>query len=269
MAHSGRQWPAGKCKVKQRPHEFATGVATSNASPQVAQANVTSLIEVARSQWESLVKAPDGIVGTTFGLFGITATDLSFNTGSSEKNRDARGSEGGFNDQLFFPNANFLMALNSQEQQPVSNELGLNGNPPLATDRHAIDSQSDTGLIGKRTTLFGGIDNKDAASEANIIIDGSTIGDRPIGIADFDVGSDLSAPGSEGAIADFDVLNAESLSFISLQSLPGLVGQRNGVIGPPPFFNTAPDLAQSENQQNQNTLQLSLSLGSHTLPPDG
>ncbi len=126
------------------------------------------------------------------------------------------------------------MALNSQEQQPIINELGLNGNAPLASDRHAIDSQPDTGLVGKPTALFGGIDNKNAAPEANIIIDGSTIGDSAIGVADFDVSSDLPVPGSERAIAELNVFNAKKLSLVSLQPLPGLVGQQNGLIGSPP-----------------------------------
>jgi hypothetical protein len=83
------------------------------------------LIETARLQWEGLVNVPDGSAGIALGQVGVTATDLSLDKGSSEKNRDARGSEGGFYDQLFSPNTNLLMALNSQEQQPTSDELGL------------------------------------------------------------------------------------------------------------------------------------------------
>ena len=55
-------------------------------------------------------------------------------------------------------------------------------------------------MADKPTRFFVGIENKDAGMEANIIIDWSTIGDRPIGIADFDVSSDLPAPCGERAI---------------------------------------------------------------------
>ena len=123
------------------------GVTTSHASPQVAQAGITLLIEAARLQWEGLVQAPEGIGGTTLGLVGITATDLSLENGTgtsleySETYRDARGSEGGFNDQLFSTNTNFLVALNSQEQQPASDEIGLNSNAPFTSDSHTVTDQ--------------------------------------------------------------------------------------------------------------------------------
>jgi hypothetical protein len=51
---------------------------------------------------------------------------------------------------------------------------------------------------------------------------------------DFDVSSDLPVPGSERAIAELNVFNSKKLSLISLQFLPGLIGQQNGLVGSPP-----------------------------------
>jgi hypothetical protein len=184
---------------------------------------------------------PDGSVGVALGQIGITATDFSLDKGTgtslkySEADRDTRGSEGGFNDQLLSSNANFLMALNSQEQQPTGNELGLNGNAPLAANRHAIDSQPDTGLTeGESAGFLSSVVNESRTTEATVNEHGSVIGDRAIGVADFDVSSDLSTPGSERAIAELNIFNAKKLSLMLLQPLPGLIGQQNGLVGIPP-----------------------------------
>jgi hypothetical protein len=60
------------------------------------------------------------------------------------------------------------------------------------------------------------------------------IGDRPIGVSNIDVSANPSTPSGERAITELDVLNAESLALVSLQPLPGLIGQRNGVVDSPP-----------------------------------
>ena len=212
------------------------GVTTSNASPQVAQANLTSLIEAARLQWEGLVNVPDGGAGVAFGQLGVTATDLSLATGPSEKNRDARGSEGGFNDQLFFANTNTVFALRTVDQQPITDKLAFNGNASFASDRHAIDAQPDTGLNdGESARLLRSIVNENIAMETNIHEHGSVIGDRAIGVADFDVSSDLPAPGGEGTVAEFDVLNLQKVSLVPLVQLPTLLGHGNGLVGAPPL----------------------------------
>ena len=158
---------------------------------------------------------PNGSAGNTFGLLGITATDLSLDKGTgtsleySETYRDTRGSEGGFNDQLSFTNTDMILAPGSVDQQSTTDELGLNGNAPLAANRHAIDSQSDTGLAeGARAGFLGSGVNENIPMKTNIGKHGSTIGDSGIGVADFDVSSDLPAPGGERAIAELDVFNA-------------------------------------------------------------
>jgi len=185
---------------------------------------------------------PEGSVGVALGQVGITATDFSLDkvsgtrTRDSEKNGDTRSREGSFNDQLLFPNTNFLMALNSQEQQPTSDELRLNGNTSLASDCHAIDSQPDTGLAeGESASVLGSVVNENISIKTNVDKHGSTIGDSSIGVADFDVSADLPTPGGERAIAELDVFNAKKLSLMLLQPLPGLIGQQNGLVGAPPL----------------------------------
>ena len=60
------------------------------------------------------------------GQVGVTATDLSLHDkGSSEKNRYARGSEGGFNDQLLMTNTRPVLPVDvgfSQQAGPVRGE---------------------------------------------------------------------------------------------------------------------------------------------------
>jgi len=216
-----------------------------------------------------LVQVPDGSVGVALGQVGITATDFSLDkvsgtrTGDSEKNGDAKSREDSFNDQLFFTNINILIGPASLDQQPTSDELGLNGNAPFTSNSHAIQAQPDTGLTdGESASVFGSIVNEYRSMEATVDEHRSTIGDRPIGIADFNVSADLSAPGVEGTIAKLNVFNAKKLSLVLLQPLPGLIGQRNGIVELPSLFNTAAGLGQSEKQQNQSALQHESSVNS-------
>lgn len=173
-------------------------------------------------------------------MFGITATDLSLDKGAgaslkySEADRDTRGSEGGFNDQLFLANTNTVFALGTVDQQPITDKLAFNGNTSLAANRHTVDTEPDAGLAeGERAGFLGSVVNENIAMKTDIDEHGPTIGDRPIDVSNFDVSPDLPAPGGEGTVAEFDVLNAERLSLVSLQPLPGLVGQQNGLVGVP------------------------------------
>jgi hypothetical protein len=117
-------------------------------------------------------------------------------------------------------NTDTVLALASVDQQPTSDDLGLIGNAPLAPDRHAIDSQPDAGLSERESAGFlGSAVNENIAMKTKVDKPGPTKGDRPIGIADFDVSSDLSAPSGERAITERNVFNSQKLSRISLQSL--------------------------------------------------
>ncbi len=188
-----------------------------------------------------LVQVPEGSAGVALGQIGITATDLSLDKGAgaslkySEADRDTRGSEGGFNDQLFLANTNTVFTLGTVDQQPITDKLALNGNASFASDRHTVNAKPNAGLTeGESASLLRSIVNESRTTEATVNEHGSMVGDSPIGIADLDVSSDLPVPGSKGTVAEFDVLNNKKLSLISLQFLPGLVGQQNGLVGVPP-----------------------------------
>jgi hypothetical protein len=203
-------------------------------------------------RWVGLVQAPEGIVGVALGQVGITATDLSLDkvagtrTGDSEKNGDTRSREGGFNNQLFSTNTNTVIILASMDQQPASDESGLNSDASFASDRHTVNAEPDARLgEGESAGFLGSVVNENIAMKTNVDKHGSTIGDSAIGVADFDVSSDLPAPGGEGTIADLNVFNAKKLSLVSLQPLPGLAGQQNGIVAPPPSSMLHPDWARA------------------------
>ena len=220
----------------------STGVTTSNASAQVAQASITSLLETARLQWQGLVQVPEGISGVALGQVGITASNLPLDKVPGTKLKEAENvwdasiSKRSLNDQLFLTNANTVFALRSVDQQPATDESGLNSDASLTSDRHTIDTEPDAGLTERESTsLVRSVVNEDGSTEATVNEHGSAIGDRPISIFDFDVSADLPTPGGERAITELNVLNAEKLSFVLLQPLPGLIGQQNGLVGVPPL----------------------------------
>ena len=248
---------------------------TNDASTQITQMEISSLIGAAQSQWQGLIQAPNGIAGVSLGQVGVTTPDLSFQNvadidmESSEQNRNAGSRESGFNNQLFSTNTNVLIGPASLDQQPASDESGLNSDASFASDRHTVNAEPDARLgEGESASVLASVVNENIAMKTNVDKHGSTIGDRPIGVSNFDVSPDLPAPGGEGTIANRNVFNAKKLSLISLQPLPGLACQQNGIVGPPPLFNATAGLGQSEDQQNQSTLQHSLSFGTLTLPPD-
>ena len=213
-------------------------------------------------------------LGEWLGQVGITTTDLSLDkvsgtrTGDSEKNGNARSSEGSFNNQLFFTNTNILVSPASLDQQSTADEFRLNGNATFASDRHTVEAKPDAGLTDKSPGIFSGIENEGAPVEAHIIIDGSTIGDRPIGITDFNVSTDLPAPSGESTITELQVLNLQKVSLVPFMQLPTALGHRDQFVGSSTLLYTAPGLSQGERKNNQNVLQHNLSFGTLTLPPD-
>ena len=96
-------------------------------------------------------------------------------------------------------------------------------------------------------------------------MDESTVGDSAVGVANFNVGFNAAVPGSEGTVAEFDVLNLQKVSLPRFQFPPTLVIHENGIVGSPPLFNAASELGQREDQQNQSALQHNLSFDSLTL----
>jgi hypothetical protein len=90
--------------------------------------------------------------------------------------------------------------------------------------------------------------NENRTYKATVDEHRSAIGDRPIGVSNVDGSADPSTPSGEWAITELDVLDAEKLSLVSFQPLPGLIGQRNGIVELPSLFNAAPVLGQSEDQ---------------------
>lgn len=183
---------------------------------------------------------PEGSVGVALGQVGITATDFSLDkvsgtwTGDSEQNGDTRSSEGRLNDQFFFTNTNVLIGPASLDQQPTTDEIAFNGNAPFTSNSHAIQAQPDTGLTdGEGAGVFGSVVNEDGSVETAINEYRAMIGDRPIGVSNVDVSADPSTPSGERAITEPNVLDAEKLSLVSFQPLPGLIGQRNGIVEPP------------------------------------
>ena len=235
----GRRWPVGECKVKQRPHELTS--ATSNAPIPIGQMALTPLIEAARSQWQGLVEAPNGIGGSTLGAVGITTPDflrqdsVGTSTEDKETNRNAGSGEGHLDNQplLTYPDT-FFAEKASSHQQATSNELWLNGNATFSADRHAIDANPDTGLTAKNTSFFEGVVDEGRSKEAAVIQHGATINESAIGVTNVDVSADLSAKGSEGAVTDLHVLDVKELASVLFKPLPGFSVQENGLVAVPP-----------------------------------
>jgi hypothetical protein len=136
-----------------------------------------------------------------FGQLGVTATDLSFDTGSSEKNGDARGGEGGFNDQLFLTNTNAILSIGSLDQQSTRDKVWLNSDFSLASDSHPIQTKPNTALTrGESSGTGTSIVDENISFQADVHPDGSMISDGIVNVPNFNIGFDFSTPGGEGPL---------------------------------------------------------------------
>jgi hypothetical protein len=252
---------------------------TINASSTVTTADISPLMTAALAQWmgsvafsdpANLIELPDWIAGTAAGFLMVSAPDLaldhvaaSWQANGSQQNWDARGSEGGLDNQLF------LVNVHSGDEQVTVDKLWIDGDSPLPTDSHAIQAQPDAGLsIVEGTSPVASVKEKHGSVETDIDPHPAMVDGLPVGVSNFNVGFNPSIPSSDESLSDLEIFNLEEFPFLPFKTLSGLVGQGSEFIGSNPFFNAAPGLGQGENEDNQSTLQHSLSFGSQTLQPD-
>ena len=134
---------------------------TNDASTQITQMEISSLIGAAQSQWQGLIQASNGIAGVMLGQVGVTTPDLSFQNvadidmESSEQNRNAGSSAGGFNNQLLLADTNAILSIGSLDQQSTMDKFRLNGDATFASDSHAVEAKLDTSLTKRESSSTG------------------------------------------------------------------------------------------------------------------
>jgi len=256
-----------------------------NTTSPLTVTDLASLLDASRAGWLGMIKMPDGGAGITLGSFGGTTAELTVvNDRNEHEDGDAGVGEGGLNDQLLLTNAHILFVTHDQQaasvgvgafgsvfnSTAVANQTWGDSDSSLAPHSHPIQSQDESVLSGKLdgTTLAQIIVNHDGAIHTSIRISGAAIGESPIGIANFNVGRDFAAPGSNGAISDLEILKLQELSFPLFKVFPALRREGDGLEHRPTFIGGTSGLSQDEDQQNQSTYQHSLSFGSQTVPPD-
>jgi hypothetical protein len=200
---------------------------------------------------------------------------------TATKNRNAGSSEGNFDDQRLFTDADDVsIPSNEQAGTPrVSNlftifltdQPGGDGDPSLTSDGHAVYTGEKTSFAqGEGPSLVDVIVNHDTTNQSEIGKSGSVVDGSTIPVSDIDVSRDLASPGGNGTITDLQLLDLDELALQPFPSFSGFRGEASGLIEANFFIalGRATDLAQSENQNNQNALQHGYSFGSLTLPSD-
>jgi hypothetical protein len=172
-----------------------------------------------------LVHVPDGIAGASLGLTGSTAPNCTLDhvaTGGqldrAQKDGYAGDSQSGLDYQLLLANEGTF------DQEHTINELGSDGNSTFTSDGHAIQAHPNTGLsIREGASSVTSVVDKYVAVKPNIDPHGALIGERPIGISDFDICFESSTPSSQGTITNLDVFKFEQISLVSFESVSSLV----------------------------------------------
>lgn len=130
----------------------------------------------------------------------------------------------------------------------VADQVGSDDYASLSADSHTIQSQDDSLLLqGQETTLGYVIVNEHIALHSKVAdgraaIDGLAI---PGGIADFNIRSDFAAQGSDGAVADLDILELEELSLRPLETLSPFGGEFDGFVTSTFFADVTTDLGRA------------------------
>ena len=91
-----------------------------------------------------------------------------------------------------------------------AHHLSINGNPACASDCHAVQAEPNAWLDGSQESFVvqTGFWH---AFESNEIIDRAFEDEVAVGLPNFNIGGDSTAPGSEGPISDLQVLDLNKL----------------------------------------------------------
>ncbi|MDH4188510.1 MAG: hypothetical protein OEV08_16100, partial [Nitrospira sp.] len=275
-----RLGPSGAPMQTESPTQVSQVVSTLTVG------DLTSLIDVSRAGWRSLVDVPDGIGGITSRYVGVAAPDFSLPDGADRQARNTGIGQGGLDNQSFFVNLNIASVqsiLNDQEARNVrvsllgsvafTDQLGMNSDSSFATNGHAVEAQNESDLFweGEGASLSQVIVNHDGALHSSISEDGATINQSVIdGATHFDIRGDLAPQGGNGAGTDLDVLNLEKVPLESLKLDSSFGREGVGLIESNLFFNPALTARVDEYQRyyEQYAFDHTPSFGTPTLSPD-
>ncbi|MDH5640039.1 MAG: hypothetical protein OEY28_02010 [Nitrospira sp.] len=254
------------------------------------QADLDALIDAAQAGWTNLINTPNWGGGVSLRTMGVPTAELpTVNEGDIEQNRDAGSGECSLNDQSLFADLSnsSVFQITAYERAErvgigplgnglsdgafIANQVGGNSDTPLSTNSHAIQSQDDSLLLqGEDVTLINIVMNENISLHSEIADGVAAIDGFPIAssITNINLGGDFSAQGSDGAIADLNILDLKELPLCPLENLSPFGGEFGGFVEPRLFSGVATGLGHREGQNEQEATEHDPSFGSPTLPPD-
>ena len=255
------------------PLEAESATRMTGAVQTLTTEALTPLIDLSRVGWERVIEMPDGIAGVALGDIGVTTPELAVvDEGNIDKDRNTGSRERGFDDErlltdLDVPSSHPISANQDTGSLGVgfighgtgyvTDESWRNNHAPLSTDSHAIESQNDSALLQRQHAILNDITANENVALHSVISNGRTaIDELSIGVTpDFDIGRDLTSPGSNGAMTDFAIFELEEFTLQPFNGLPGFPGDFGGPIGASLLTETAADLGQDGDQKNEGAIQ--------------
>lgn len=210
----------------------------THSAQEVTSTGLTSLIDAARSGWESLIETPDRVGGTTLRSLLVPADHFS-SPGKDlpDKHLHSSGNaglgKGCFDEQLFLANRGALALVpGTDEVATVSiglpaDEFSLDRHAPFAADGHAVQAQSDPSLRNNQVPFIidAGVRH---GGEALIVKDGATEDQGAIGVSNFQVSLDAAVPSSQRTIPDLQIFNLEEFPFLGFEPFSRVLVQFTG-----------------------------------------
>jgi hypothetical protein len=172
-------------------------------------------------------------VGATSGglVFSLASgADVNQGQGATGANAQTNGGTGlresSRYNQLLFSQTNLVHEVAFDTEQVastrVAHEFSVNGDPTFTPDGHAVEPQLDAGLLVRQHELVLQVRGEQAL-ESDIGDNGTFVDHRAIGVADFDIGLQTAAPGSNGASADVQILDLEKVPLLPFESRPNFI----------------------------------------------
>jgi hypothetical protein len=148
-----------------------------------------------------------------------------------------------------------------------AHKFSVDSDASSSSDSHAIQPEIDSLLRHtEESTVTDVVEEINAKSGVGDY--GAAVYDSAISVSNLNVGSQPSSSSSDGTSSDSEIFKLQVVTLGGLTQQPSLFGERGDRVGAD-ILATLATPGQRENQNNQSTLQHSLSFGTLTLPPDG
>lgn len=147
-------------------------------------------------------------------------------------NWDARIGRGSLDDHFFLPHIIATVDPFASQETGSSgvgihfnlgtDQASINNEPTLSANSHPIQTQPNASLVNAHVVF---VEKPSPWPEPHRGNSWTLVGQRPVSVVDYQLGKEFSAPSSDRAISNFEILNFQEVPLFPLELLPSLIGE--------------------------------------------